>query len=277
MSFWRKANGKLICNENGKLINCDHCPCEAQPYPCNDWLLEVSGQPVLYNISLSMTANHITHFHYIYGEEGEEQEEEIYDGEEVLTMTASISNVPASSVISGGFNFHVSSVNGHETSRYEFHAPVDYVEIQETTETLSSIVGGGCPVDYPDPESFIPDDGMHGWQFVCNENAGQFYYRVSPSVGTCYGMKEEYYETPWGTEDNTYESPVSVGVILRQVTFPARSARATYVQGDGYEGYVMTSNNIHLSAEEGDISGDNYEATEYNLTMSFSPIIPGDN
>ena len=72
MSFWRKANGKLICNENGKLINCDHCPCEEISYPCNEWLLEVSGQPVLYNISLSLYAHHYVKWHDVYGEEEEE-------------------------------------------------------------------------------------------------------------------------------------------------------------------------------------------------------------
>ena len=116
MSFWRKSNGKLICDEQGRLIDCDHCPCEAQPIPCNDWLVEVSGQPVLYNISLTMTANHYVKWHQIYGEE-EDSNEEYYEGEQYLTMTATMSNIPASTIIGGSVSFQVNSVNGFDSSK----------------------------------------------------------------------------------------------------------------------------------------------------------------
>lgn len=269
MSFWRKANGKLICDENGKLINCDHCPCEGQSFPCNEWLTEVSGQPVLYNISLSLNAHHYVKWHNVYGEE----EEEYYEGEESLTMTATMSNVPASAVINGGLSFQVSSVDGSDFTRYEYHGSEGYVEIQETTKSLSSIIGGGCPTQ--DPENEIPDDNMHGWTFVCNENQGQFYIRVSASVGSCHGTIEEYYESPYGQETNTYESPVDIGVVTQHLVFPAVSARARYIEE--HQGYVLISNAINLSYKNGEESDDEYQNESYSLSITFSPIIPGGN
>ncbi len=272
MSFWRKSNGKLVGNSQGRLINCDHCPCDEQPMPCDNWLTELSGQPILYNISIAMTASSYTKWHQVYSE----YEEEDYEGEESLMMTATISNVPASSVIGRSLSFQVNSVNGFDSSRYDYEYHDEeygerWFQITENTNSLSSIIGGGCPTD--DPENELTDDMLHGWTFECNNNEGKLRIDISPSVGTCHGTYTEYYKSDWGEDTFTDQRPVNVGVVTIHLTRPNVNCSVENYQGLGY---ILRSSSTNLSYESGDPSDDYYRTESYAHTITFTPIIPGD-
>lgn len=267
--FWVK-NGKLV-TKNGVLADCATCPCTL-PCPCNDWYIQDEhGNPVVYNVSISLAIETINKWYDDYG-----YEQQKYQSHDTLNVTAQLSNIPASTLLGNGFCFTASSVSASNWYRYDlWNEDQGYVHYEIIQDSLDSEMCGGCPTD--DPENEYVDDNGHGYQFTCNNNCENFRIRLSGTAASCHATHTQQ-AWWWGGSpgSDSWDIVTSITIYTPHLTFPAvnPNLRYSYVQD---KGYVLNGDSLHLEYENGNAEDDNYTYQSYSHSITFTPILPSNN